>query len=84
MSYTIQTTDGETVTGLLVSETPAQVTVRRAQQADDSVPRSRIKEVRAEGKSLMPEGLEQGWTVQDFADLLAFLQRPDVSSLPSR
>jgi len=33
--------------------------------------------LRAEGKSLMPDGLEQGMSLQEMADLLAFLQKPD-------
>lgn len=39
--------------------------------------RSQIKDLRADGKSLMPEGLEQGLTPKDMADLLAFLQKPE-------
>ena len=31
---------------------------------------------------LLPEGLEQGLTVQDMADLLSFLQKPEGRLLP--
>jgi hypothetical protein len=30
----------------------------------------------------MPDGLEQGMSVQDLADLLEFLRRPDAVKLP--
>jgi hypothetical protein len=30
----------------------------------------------------MPEGLEQGLTAQDMADLLSFLQKPESRLLP--
>jgi hypothetical protein len=40
--------------------------------------------LRADGKSLMPDGLEQGLSAQDVADLLAFLQHPDGSLLPDK
>jgi putative membrane-bound dehydrogenase-like protein len=82
INYTLVTTDGKVVTGFIISETAASVTLRRADEADDTVLRSQIKELRAEGKSLMPEGLEQGMTPQDMADLLSFLQRPEGRLLP--
>jgi putative heme-binding domain-containing protein len=77
ISYTLVTTDGQLLTGLIVSETAASATLRRAGEADDTVLRSQIKDLRAEGKSLMPEGLEHGLTPRDMADLLSFLQKPE-------
>ena len=77
INYTLTTTDGKLVTGFIASETAASVTLRRAAEPDDTVLRSQIKEIRAEGKSLMPEGLEQGITAQDLADLLSFLRKPE-------
>jgi hypothetical protein len=58
------------------------VTLRRAGEADDTILHSQIKELRAEGKSLMPEGLEQGLMLQDMADLLSFLEKPEGKLLP--
>jgi putative heme-binding domain-containing protein len=81
INYTLVTIDEKIVTGFIVSETAASVTLRRAAEPDDTVLRSQIKELRAEGKSLMPEGLEQGFSPQDMADLLAFLKKPDGSLL---
>ena len=37
------------------------------------VPRSRIAKMQAQSTSLMPEGLEEGLTSQDLADLLDFI-----------
>ena len=41
-----------------------------------------VPEIRATGRSLMPEGLEEGLQLQDLADLIAFLRAPDSVSLP--
>ncbi|MBM3837296.1 MAG: c-type cytochrome [Verrucomicrobia bacterium] len=82
LSYTVTTSRGESVTGLLVAETSASVTLRRQSLPDETIPRSQIQELRADGKSLMPDGLEQGLSMQDIADLLAFLAQPDGSLLP--
>jgi putative membrane-bound dehydrogenase-like protein len=82
INYTLVTTDGNLVTGLIVSETAVGVTLRRAGETDDTILHSQIKELRAEGKSLMPEGLEQGLVPRDMADLLSFLQKPEGRLLP--
>ncbi len=82
VGYILVTTGGETLTGLITAESPASVTLRQPNAADTVIGRSQIKEIRAEGKSLMPEGLEQGMSVQDLADLLSFLRQPDAALLP--
>src|SRR5262249_15411387 len=75
-NYVLVTQRGQVLTGLLVAETATTVKLRRAEGAEDTVPRSQIQELRASGQSLMPEGLEQALGVQDVADLLEFLQKP--------
>jgi putative heme-binding domain-containing protein len=80
-SYLLVTNRGQMLTGLLGSESGTTVKLRRADGAEDVVLRSDIQELRASGKSLMPEGLEQLLTVQGLADVLAFLREP--SPLPA-
>jgi hypothetical protein len=41
-----------------------------------TVPRAEVKSLTASKLSLMPEGLEQGMSAQDLADVIAFVQRP--------
>ncbi len=79
LSYTCLTTQGDTVTGCIVAETAASVTLRRPGQPDLTVPRQQIQELKADGISLMPDGLEAGLSAQDMADLLEFLQHPALS-----
>jgi putative heme-binding domain-containing protein len=81
-SYTVVPVDGETLSGLITAETASSITVRRPNAPDVTIPRSQIKELNADGKSLMPEGLEQGLTMQDMADLLSFLRQPEAALLP--
>lgn len=82
VSYTVTTTDGESLTGLITAESGSGVTMRRPNVPDLTIQRSQIKELRADGKSLMPDGLEQGLTQQDVADLLEFIRQPDDKLLP--
>jgi putative membrane-bound dehydrogenase-like protein len=79
LSYTCLTTQGDTVTGCIVAETAASVTLRRPGQPDLTVPRQQIQELKADGASLMPDGLEAGLSMQDMADLLEFLHHPSFS-----
>src|SRR5439155_2084846 len=58
VSYTLVTADGEVMTGLVIAESAASVTIRRPNAPDATAQRSQIKELKAEGKSMMPDGLE--------------------------
>lgn len=84
MSYTVRTVAGEDLSGLIASETAASVVLRRANEPDLTVLRRDIAHLQAEGKSPMPEGLEEGMTPQDMADLLEFLRQPDKALLPGK
>jgi putative membrane-bound dehydrogenase-like protein len=72
-SYTIQTTDGRVLNGLIAAETSAAVTLRRQEGEEDRVPRRDIEAMVASGQSLMPEGLEKDLTPADIANLVALL-----------
>jgi putative heme-binding domain-containing protein len=73
LNYTLVTTDGRSMTGIVAAETATSVTLRRAENATDTVPRDEIDELRASGLSIMPEGLEKEISPQAMADLLAYL-----------
>jgi putative membrane-bound dehydrogenase-like protein len=75
LEYAVGLNDGRTLTGLIAEETAAGLTLRKAENVQQSILRSEIDEILSTGKSLMPEGLEQKLTPQDMADLLAFLLR---------
>ena len=72
-AYTIILKDDEPLAGLIIAENESRVTLRRPNEPDAVVPRARIGEIRATGRSLMPDGLEEGMRLGDMADLLAFL-----------
>jgi putative membrane-bound dehydrogenase-like protein len=83
LAYTLVTTGGETMTGLILSESGGSVTLREPGAADLALPRREIQTLLpSPARSLMPEGLEQGLTPQGLADLLEFLHHPDPHLLP--
>ena len=53
------TTDGRQLTGLIAAETATSVTLKRADNATDTVLRIDIDQLKSTGLSLMPEGMEK-------------------------
>lgn len=72
--YTIETTDGGVLAGLLQEETGAGVRVALLDGQTETVLRSDIVAVKSSARSLMPEGLEAAITHQQMADLIQYLQ----------
>jgi putative heme-binding domain-containing protein len=73
LNYVLVTGDGRSVTGMLAAETANSVTLRRADDASDTIERGQIDEMRSSGLSIMPEGLEKQIDQAAMADLLAYL-----------
>jgi putative heme-binding domain-containing protein len=76
VNFSLVTREGQVRSGLLVEETSTSVKLRRAFGAEETILRSDIEEIRASGRSLMPEGLEQVLGIEAVADLLAYLRNP--------
>ena len=75
IGYLIETKDGNSLLGVLASDTPAAITIREAYGKQTVIPRANIKRMTSQGKSIMPEGLETGLKVQDVADLITFIEQ---------
>ena len=61
LTYLVETKGGESIMGILARENNASVTLRQAFGKEDTVPRSSILNLKNQGQSLMPEGLELVW-----------------------
>ncbi len=73
LSYTVETKDGRTMDGIIAEESAASLTLKRAEGVIETVLRRDIAQLSSSGLSLMPEGLENTVTVEQMADLIAFL-----------
>ena len=76
-TYSVETTDGETITGLLLKDSGGSVTLTTGGGSEITLIRAQVRKLTAQGKSLMPEGLEEGLTLNQMADLLEFLSAPE-------
>ncbi len=71
--YAVAMADGRVLTGLVAAETSSSVTLRRAEQQEDVLPRSEVEALNSLSRSLMPEGLENDLSPQDIADVIAYV-----------
>ena len=73
VNYLAVLADGRTVSGMIAGESATSITLRRAENATDTLQRSDIEELRSTRQSLMPEGLERQLDPQAVADVIAYL-----------
>ena len=72
-SLVLALADGRVITGLPVEETPNRLVIKTAEGQRASLEPRTIEDRRNSDVSLMPEGLAQTLTVQEFVDLLEYL-----------
>jgi putative heme-binding domain-containing protein len=82
---TVATKDGDLVQGIKVREDAKELILRDNTRDEISVPIAEVKK-RTEGGSLMPAGLQDGLTRQEFVDLIRFLSelgKPGPYAVPT-
>jgi putative heme-binding domain-containing protein len=72
-SYTVNTGDGRSISGLLLKRDEHAVVLRDAQNQEIALKATNVEDLRPSRTSLMPDGQMAGLTAQDAADLLAYL-----------
>jgi putative heme-binding domain-containing protein len=74
VAYTVETTDGRALTGLLADSTPDSVTLLDAKNVRTTLNRKDIEALEASSSSLMPERILDPLTDEEICDLFAYLQ----------
>lgn len=82
VQYQVADTSGRVYSGLLASQSPTSLTLRREEGKEDTILRADVEELTSAGTSLMPEGLESKIPPAEMADLLAYLLAAQSSSTP--
>jgi putative heme-binding domain-containing protein len=72
-SVAVALKDGRVLTGIKLSETDRQLTVADSQAQKHTLVKDDIEEYRSQLQSIMPDGIEQRLTANEFLDLLEFL-----------
>lgn len=73
--WSLEMASGETVQGLIVTETPSALTIRSYGDPETVIARQNIRSLKSLGMSVMPAGLESQITPEDMSHLLAFLKQ---------
>ncbi len=73
-SYTASTLDGQSYTGLKVSDTKDEVVIREATGRDVKIPKKELDTLAASKISLMPDNVVSQLSYDQFIDLIAFLK----------
>jgi len=74
MLYTVEMKDGRGSAGVITAETESGLTLKRIDGVEETVARGDVSALKATGTSPMPDGLEAAISVEQMADLIAFLR----------
>ena len=72
--YMVETRDGRTLVGRLVSEAPHSITLRDASSQEHVILRSQVVSMAVSRTSLMPAGIEGALSPQDLANVIEYLK----------
>ena len=75
-AFLVRLKSGSTLAGMIADETANGFTLRGVDGKPQTILRADIAELKAAGRSLMPEGLESGLSLDEMANLLAFIGNP--------
>jgi putative heme-binding domain-containing protein len=70
----VATTDGRVLTGLVKSDNADGIEIQDAEGKRIKIPKADIEDRKTSELSLMPNGIVEGISQQDFADLIAYLE----------
>ena len=73
--WTVELKNGESIQGIISSETPGAITLRNNGSAEKTIKRQDIKSLKASNLSAMTTNMEKQISVTDMADLLTFLKK---------
>ena len=75
IGYTLQSADGKVYSGLIEAAADDRVTMRLTENNETvTLMRDEVEQMISSGASLMPEGFEKNISIQEMADLIAFIK----------
>lgn len=78
----VMTADGTVVTGVLKLESPEAVELMTADGKNVRIADDEIEDFKRSPLSSMPNGIQEGMTLQDFADIVAYLESLKIADKP--
>lgn len=81
-AWSAKSREGEEFLGILADDRPESVLLRAASGVEHTIARSDLTSLVSTGKSLMPDGLDEGLSAEQMADLLRFIE--SLAEAPAR
>jgi putative heme-binding domain-containing protein len=72
-SYVAVLDDGNVITGILISETDQEITLKTAEAIERKIERESIEEIKKQTISLMPADLQKTMTAEQLVDVVEYL-----------
>jgi len=72
--WSVELNNGEIFQGIIASESPSAITLRNVGALDKTINRNEIKAINALNMSMMPGDLNEKISIEQMADLIAFLK----------
>lgn len=72
--------NGQEISGIVTADADGQITIADNQGQRRKISKSEVSRQRPQTLSVMPEGLEKGFTPEEFTDLIAFLASQKVNA----
>ena len=73
-SYILVTAEGTVLTGIKVSDSATQITIKTAEAVERTFAKEDLEEVIKQPTSLMPEDLQKNLSAKDLVDLVEYLK----------
>lgn len=81
----VKTKDDDVIYGVIRGETPTEITLYDSAAKAYTIKKADIVSQKVSNVSPMPEGLEQGLTLQEFSDLISYLESlKDTKTVPPK
>lgn len=73
-TWSVVTNDGNVITGILTTQTPASVSIKNVEALVREIKKSDIEELKKQPISLMPADLQKTMTAEELVDVIEYLQ----------
>ena len=73
--WTLELTNGRSIAGIITHENTNSVSVREIGGIESTIQKKEVAKMQKAEQSIMPNGLENAISVQEMADLIAFIKK---------
>jgi putative heme-binding domain-containing protein len=73
--WTLELTNGRSIAGIITQENTNSMSIREIGGTESTIQKKEVAKIQKAEQSIMPNGLENAISIQDMADLIAFIKK---------